>query len=333
MDALTRRAERAVLGALVASPALRERLRFLTDGDFADPGNQRVYRAISAAGHERAPVPDGWRDAIIAADPSLTPASLDALVRDCPSPDHGVAYGVIVVSGWAQRHLAHSGREMAVRSRRLDREARSASRSDPAAGQEIAAVAEHTGRVARVIRAHSASPVYGMEPVRRHAGCSADQVRREELVLAALIRQWPEQALEIARILRPEAFADPFRRAVFVLLRAMRQAGRAIDELTLDWEMAAHGILAGVERGETYGQRLARIQTGYQEAIMVAHELQDQHERASRPRITGPGMRGNPGGRRATVRKPAPQAGDQPRPGLRLIQGVNGEPGPSPQAR
>jgi replicative DNA helicase len=302
VDVLTRRAERAVLGALIARPALRERLRFLADDEFADPWHQRVYRAVSLASHGRPPALDGWRDAISAADPSLAPGDLDGLVRDCPSPDHGVAYGVIVVSGWAQRQLAYSGMEMAVRSRRLGREARAVSHDDPAAGQQLAALADHTGQVARVIRAHAASVPPGQSeagPVRRQPGASPGQARREELVLAALMRSWPQQAAEIIRIVQPEAFADPFRREVFRLLDAMLQAGHPVDQITLDWELAAHGIQPHAQHGqETYGQRLARNTTaGYQEAIMVAYELQDQHERASQPRTGRPG-------RQRTSRKP-----------------------------
>lgn len=55
------------------------------------------------------------------------------------------------------------------------------------------------------------------------------QARREEVILAALLRSWPQQAQDVVRILQPEAFTDPARREVFPLLQAMLQAGRPAD--------------------------------------------------------------------------------------------------------
>ena len=334
MDALTSRAEHAVLGAMVASPALCDRLRrCVKPAEFEDEWHRHVYETIVSVSRGRPLVPDGWREAVLQADPSLTHDDLNALVSGCPDPGHGIVYGTMVVTCWARRHLADSGRAMAARSRELSREASLISRADAPGGREAAMVADHAGQVAKAIRAHAAA----IEPravLPGQGDPGPGQAGREELVLAALLRQWPEQAREILQILRPEAFRDEYRREVFRVLSAMHQATRPVDELTLDWELAAHGLsLRSQGGGETYGQRLARLRTGYEEAVFAAREIQDQHELGGRPRAAGLGQAAKPRrlqGLPGTPRQ-ARGAGETPRPVLRLIQ----EPGPDrgPQAR
>jgi replicative DNA helicase len=335
MDALTSRAEHAVLGAMVANPALCDRLRrCVKPAEFEDEWHRHVYKTVLSVSHGRPPVSDGWREAVLQADPSLTDDDLNALVSGCPDPAHGMAYGAMVVSCWARRHMADSGRALAARSRQLSREASLASRTD-AGGREAAVIADHITKVARAIRTHAAAigPWETGAGLPGRADPSPGQARREELVLAALVRQWPEQAREILQILRPEAFRDEYRREVFRVLSAMHQAARPVDELILDWELATHGLpLRSRDGGETYGQRLARLQTGYEVAVFAAHEIQDQHEPCGRPRAAGLGQAGKPRVRSAArTPRQVRGAGEMPRPVLRLVQ----EPGPDrgPQAR
>ena len=190
MDGLTSRAEHAVLGAMVANPGLCDRLRrCVKPAEFEDEWHRRVYEAILAASRGRPPVPDGWREAILRAEPSLTPDDLNALARGCPDPAHGMVYGAMVVSCWARRHLADSGRALAARARQLFREASLVSRAGAAGSREAAVIADHVGRMARAIRMHAAAigPQATGAVLPGRADLSPGQARREELVLAALV--------------------------------------------------------------------------------------------------------------------------------------------------
>jgi hypothetical protein len=228
LDALTSRAEHAVLGAMVANPALCDRLRrCVKPAEFEDEWHRHVYETILSVSHGRPPVLDGWREAVLQADPSLTPDDLNVLARGCPDPGHGIVYGTMVVACWARRHLADSGRAMAARSRQLFREASLVSRVDAAGGREAAVIADHVGKVASAIRAHAAAirPQATGAVLPGRADPSPGQARREDLVLAALVRQWPKQAREILQILRPEAFKPGRLRGLRETPRQAREAG------------------------------------------------------------------------------------------------------------
>jgi hypothetical protein len=154
VDALTLRAERALLGAMITDPALAGRLR-ISPQELASERHAAVYATIRAAGQARPHGVEGWRATILRAGPSLTAADLDALIRACPFAPHGPAYAVMVVQAWARRHLDHSAHLLGARSRRLDADSRQVMPFDEPAGQEMASAAGHMGEVAFAIHEHA----------------------------------------------------------------------------------------------------------------------------------------------------------------------------------
>jgi hypothetical protein len=338
MDPLTARAEQAALGSMIDSPQQRAALRFLKPGDFQGRWHRRVYQAISAAADGLPLTRDGWRDAILRADPQLTGSDLDDLVNRCPVPDHASAYGTIVVTAWAQRRLAELGETMTERARVLAGDAAVLAKADPRQ-RGAYSLAVHLDRVAAAIEAHTLPPhalpdaVPGERP--GSPATSPGQARREETALAGLMRQPPELAREITRVLPAEAITDPHRRRVYRVLRSMVRAGRPVDELTLDWELATrdHPLHPPDGAGGTHGQRLAGIRAGHDEALAAARELQGQHERAIRPRLAGPGQATAPETPSAGP-APGPASSSGRRPPLKLLKSPGSEQrGHGPQAR
>jgi hypothetical protein len=323
VDALTRRAERALLGAMVADPRLARVLRVAPE-EFGDARHGDWYRSILAAGQRGRPVLEGWREAILAADPSLDPADLDGLVADCPYPSHGPAYEIMVVQAWSRRFLQEAARRLGEGARQDGRDAGPALVADIRAGVGAATAADHVARVATTMRDHTdgVSPrlPHGTSP--EQGGASTERARREELVLAGLLGQAPRRAAEILRIVTAAAFSDPYRREVFQIAAVMHQRGRAVDELTLDWELAMHGVpvAAGPGRraGDTYGKCLACIEVpGYTAPVDAAREVQALHEKACRPRVVRGGLPWTPGPQRAHGDDAA--VAQRGRPRLRLI--------------
>jgi hypothetical protein len=192
VDTLTLRAERALLGAMIADPALTGRLR-INPSEFAGESHAALYESIRAAGQGRAPGAAGWRRAILRADPSLNAADLDAFTAACPFAAHGPAYAVMVVQAWARRHLDHSAHALGARSTQLDADSRQVMLFDAPSGLELAGGASHLREVASAIREHARelSPQAPGPSSGRRYGASPERVRREEAVLAGLCGQTP----------------------------------------------------------------------------------------------------------------------------------------------
>ena len=343
MDTLTVRAERALLGAMIADPALVGRLR-LSSSEFASESHAALYESIRAAAQTQPGGMEGWRAAILQAAPSLTSADLNVLAAACPFAAHGPAYAVMVVQAWARRHLDQSAHTLGARSTQLDADAQQVMAFDRPAGLELASGANHMREVAFAIHEHARelSPQAPGPSSGRRRGANPERVRREEAVLAGLLQQDPQRNLEILRMLSWEAFTNPHRREIYHVLTAMTLTGRPVDELTLDWELASRGIpidarqSSSATRDETYAMYLARLDHDYQEPLTAAHELAAEYWQAPTENPAGSARLRAVGGRQAGRPRGDPSAGRVPgRPALRLVQPPP-EAGPSergPQAR
>jgi len=143
------------------------------------------------------------------------------------------------------------------------------------------------------------------------------------------VHQDPERNAGILRTLSAEAFTSPHRKEIYQIFSAMHLAGKAVDELTLDWQLAAQGVPLDAGPGgraerddQTYAMHLARLDYGYGEPAIAARELAAEHQRYPARRTP----HGEPGARQtATLRRDATAARVPGRPALRLVQ-------PPPQA-
>jgi replicative DNA helicase len=99
MPNLTRRAERAVLGALLRDPGLLPDLRHLRLDDFASARHAEIFTAIQEARDARS----GGSGSSFVAAVALAARSggagieeLDDIARACPQPSHGAVYARMV---------------------------------------------------------------------------------------------------------------------------------------------------------------------------------------------------------------------------------------------
>jgi hypothetical protein len=221
--------------------------------ELAGQRHAAVYASIRAAGQARPGSAAGWRPAILRAGRSLTAADLEALAQACPFAPHGPAYAVMVVQAWARRHLDQSAHLLGARSRQLDADSRHVMPFDEPAGQDMASAADHMSEVAVAIHEHARelSPQMPGPQGRRRYGASPERVRREEAVLAGFLHQDPERNADILRILPAEAFVNPHRKEIYQVASAMYRAGKAVDEFTLDWELAGQGV--PLDARQSYG--------------------------------------------------------------------------------
>jgi hypothetical protein len=163
-------------------------------------------------------------------------------------------------------------------------------------------------------------------------------------VLAGLLRHDAAHSAGIAQVLPAQAFSSPHRQAVYQVLTVMHQAGKAVDALTVDWELASRGVpldarpRPGAALDDlTYTMRLARLNQGQGESVATARELAVDYWRSRSARPAGNARHEGAGGQHpAQALGPgnAQARGIPGRRGLRLIQPppqANGPARPDPQ--
>jgi hypothetical protein len=311
-------------------------LGYLRPSDFGDDWHRAVYSAVLAASRDHPPVPDGWREAIMraSAPPAVvTKQELDALVRECPDPRHGTAYGTMVIQSGAVGILREQAKELAARARQVTGAARRPSHGLSAQGVEAGIAARHLSKVSAAITKHAdyLGPRTVHAAVQGGALIDAEQARHEELVLAALLKPGRTWMWAMVAGLAAEAFRDPYRRAVFTVLTDMHRDRRPVDPVTVDWELASSGlpIYQGTEAAanglseETYSTRLARTEVAQDQAVKAARELQRQQGHATGLEAALHDRRSTPGSRRhgrGALGQALPPSAEQALPRLGLVQ-------------
>ena len=154
---LTRRAEQAALGAMIADRQLAARLGYLEPEDFTDPRRRWVFRTVRQLSVTQQTTPGNWRDLIAkTAGRWVTRKYLDELVAACPDPAHGPAYGAMLVQAAVYRQARDHADQMDAQAALLGAEgSRLSEASAPGAGQ-AAGLGALLAEVARAVRGHTA---------------------------------------------------------------------------------------------------------------------------------------------------------------------------------
>jgi hypothetical protein len=285
MGALTYRAERALLSAMLCEPGLAAALDSVEPADFTSRQHRMVHHAAMMASRSAGQDGAEWRDLIArAAAPELSPYYLGELRATCPDPRHGPAYAKMVLEASVLRALRGHAADLARHADLL--------------GRHMADIASAMHRQAARFNPDTTSAVTGPPAAAGGPG------REEELVLAALIRQHPETG-PVVSMLPAVAFGDPLRREAFETIRTLYRSRRDIDPLTVDWELARRAP-AAIGPGEwpaagdqpSYVMRLAVsaargpvARTAY--ALLARHAASDAGPHPSaggaapRPPVTG----------------------------------------------
>lgn len=242
MTTLTLRAENALLGAMLADPALTADVaRYLTAESFTSPRNQDVFRACQLTGTDPRPfAPAEWKEQVRrrAAETGVRGGYLDRLEASCPSPSHGRSYGALVMQAVARREIAASARQLAGTGDELHGHARKITAADGTGSQPLHDLGRHADAVASALRAHAQAfdpDITQLPPAAEPA--AGGRARWEELALAAILQHDPK-AEEILDLPVHQNFTDPDRAAIYRAARHLHDRGRDIDALTVDWETA-----------------------------------------------------------------------------------------------
>jgi replicative DNA helicase len=331
MESLTSRAERAVLGAMIGDPSLATRLAYLQPHDFASERNRYVFTAALRAASDPGITADRWHSAI---STQAGPMVASQITRDfagaCPVVAHGSAYGALVVEASLYRQLTGHGGQLTSRAEALAEDARRIAAADGAGGPQLAKLASHMKQLGATLTSHAArintvpgqpGGVPRQAPTQMPPGIGTASPDREDALLTALLQRHPESR-QVLTFLPTAAFADPYRQELFRAIRSLHVAGKPVDPLTADWELARRGIPL-VGGGESYATTLARAEADGESPVKIATILLAQlHRRTSR--ATAPATELFPRPTEAETLSPHHSA-----PYLRLLQPPAGSSAPN----
>jgi hypothetical protein len=246
---LTRRAERAALGAMISDQRLAARLDCLVPRDFTDPRHREVFQTVRLLSGTPQAAPGTWRDLIARTAGSLaTREYLDDLAVACPDPGHGQAYAAILIQAAVYRLARDRANQIDARALLPGYQGSRRDDISAAGAWQAAGPGSHLAEVARALRRHTAklapeTPDAAVgasasgtdlqsglaEAVRPFAGPRADAAQtalipgepppgttaehREELVLSALLQEHAQAGQVLAFLPLPRSRAPPARRS------------------------------------------------------------------------------------------------------------------------
>jgi hypothetical protein len=265
---LTIRAERALLGAVIANPHLATELA-AESADFSLRIHARIFDALTQVDAGADPPSDDRRREIIAVlgQPQVSERHLDILARQCPEPDHGHVYARLVQEAAVRRLIAGHADRLGQQAASLGYDARRLIRTAGEHGHEPENLSLHIARVATALRSHAtafdpgtasvlsgpahpadltdllhsrefwamASQAWGNAATRLAGQYAREQA--EEQVLTALLHDHPGSA-QVLDMLSAAEFTDHGRQRIFTTIRELRGHDQPVDPLIVDWEIA-----------------------------------------------------------------------------------------------
>jgi replicative DNA helicase len=236
MGGLTKRVERALLGAMLSGGKLTDGFAYLRPGDFALERHRRVYAAITTEGQTWDRLSPGRREVVKLAVASRTsPRYLGELRSACPNPFHAPAYAALVLEARVCRAVSAYAAAFSVEASLLRGEIGRLGRVPRAGVHPAGRYVSQMKLIAAEMRSFSAwfNPDKTQAVPGPPVAPADGRPRDEEMILAALIQQRPE-ASQLMRMLRSTVFTDPLRQQVFLAIEGLHVAGQPIDELTVD---------------------------------------------------------------------------------------------------
>ena len=242
MSYLTHRAERAVIGALLADPRPPDHLYGLRASDFSSRLHRELYTAVADLSLARPDLTPQHRDQVIAGMLPIPGASVEELRQlreDAPDFAATAAYAELVRTASIYRDIAGHADDIA-------RNLATADADDPAADAELLA---HNRRLALALARHADAfrPVtappfdtpdlgYPAEVIVEALAARSERAQLEDQVLADLLRD-PEQINTVREFLTDNAFTSAGRRHIYRTMTALAFHDEPVDEVTVAWRV------------------------------------------------------------------------------------------------
>ncbi|MEV8590881.1 DnaB-like helicase N-terminal domain-containing protein [Streptomyces sp. NPDC051180] len=268
MKRLTRKAEEALLGAMLFRPEALSSMRWIPSGVFSRPDHAALWQTLHSIDFSqvaRNDIPATVTQAVAGIEEQgirhlLNPSRLAQLANACPDPRTAPLYGGMTLEAAIHRAVEHAGEELrhTVRRTETDQVLAALEQADRT-GQRIAQLDAAWKAAPEVVRnLLDTQPTQPVAPVPRTARARTD-LQAEAETVASLLYQ-PRQLDEVTRWLSDQDFSHPELSAVYRAMVTLDERHAPIDPLTVAWEAQRHPgpqpseqVLAELEKGGTPG--------------------------------------------------------------------------------
>jgi hypothetical protein len=142
---------------MITDQRMAARLHYLEAADFTDPRRQWVFRTVRSLSAEPHRSPGNWLDLIArTAGRWVNRKYLDELAAACPDPDHGPAYGAMLVQATVYRQARDHADQMDVQAALLGAEGSRLSEVGAHGADQTAQLSTLLTEVAKAVREHTA---------------------------------------------------------------------------------------------------------------------------------------------------------------------------------
>lgn len=246
MTRLTRKAEEALLGAMLHRPQALPSLRWIPPGTFSRPDYAALWQTLQSLDFTKI-APKDVPAAVTAAvakieEPgirqTLSPSRISNLAnRDvCPDPRTAPLYGGMVLESAIHRSVEHAGEQLRETARQAEADqARKALEHADKTGQRLAALDAAWKAAPEVVRnLLDTKPEQEVTAVPRTERARTD-LQAETETVASLLYQ-PGQLQEVTGWLAAKDFSHPELGAVYRSMLTLDERHAPIDPLTVAWE-------------------------------------------------------------------------------------------------
>jgi replicative DNA helicase len=247
---LTRKAEEALLGAMLHRPEALPSMRWIPPGTFSRPDYAALWQTLHSIDFTKV-APSDVPAAVTAAvakieEPgirqALTPSRISHLANAsvCPNPRTAPLYGGMVLEAAIHRAVEHAGEQLrdTARQAEVDQALRALEQADKT-GQRLAQLDAAWKAAPETVRnLLDAQPEQPVTPVPRTERARTDLQAEGETVASLLYE--PRQLREVTGWLQEGDFSHPQLAAVYKAMRTLDERNAPIDPLTVAWEAQRH---------------------------------------------------------------------------------------------
>ncbi|MCZ0984033.1 DNA helicase [Streptomyces diastatochromogenes] len=247
---LTRKAEEALLGAMLHRPEALPSMRWIPPGTFSRPDYAALWQTLHSIDFSkvaRTDIPVVVTAAVARIEEpgirqTLTPFRISNLANTsvCPDPRSAPLYGGMVLEAAIHRAVEHAGEMLrhTARQAEVDQALKALQQADRT-GQRLAQLDAAWKTAPETVRnLLDTQPEQEVTPVPRTERARTDLQAEGETVASLLYD--PRQLREVTGWLEDRDFSHPQLAAVYRAMRTLDERHAPIDPLTVAWEAQRH---------------------------------------------------------------------------------------------
>jgi replicative DNA helicase len=246
---LTRKAEEALLGAMLHRPEALSSMRWIPPGTFSRPDYAALWQTLHSIDFSTV-TPNDVPATVTAAvakieeagiRQSLSPSRISDLANRsvCPSPRTAPLYGGMVLEAAIHRAVEHSGEQLrdTARQAEVDQALKALEQADRTSQRLARLDAAWKAAPETVRNLLDTTPEHEVAPAPRTERARVD-IQAEGETVASLLYE-PRQLREVSWLQKGD-FSHPQLAAVYQAMRTLDERHAPIDALTVAWEAQRH---------------------------------------------------------------------------------------------